>query len=119
MTIAIGISAVLSLTLIPMIAARVLKSGHQGDSSRVARISTRAFGKLQTRYLKAFDSTLRHRKLVGFLTIASIGIAVIDRDCFIPDNLVIGEDPVADAERFFRTESGITLVTRDMLRKLH
>ena len=76
MTIAIGISAVLSLTLIPMIAARVLKSGHQGDSSRVARISTRAFGKLQTRYLKAFDSTLRHRKLVGFLTIASIGIAV-------------------------------------------
>ena len=80
MTIAIGISAVLSLTLIPMIAARVLRAGHQGvdgsGGSRVARISTRAFGRLQTRYLAAFDATLRHRKLVGFLTVASIGIAV-------------------------------------------
>jgi glucose-1-phosphate adenylyltransferase len=44
--------------------------------------------------------------------------AVVDRDCIIPDHLVIGEDPVADAARFFRTESGITLVTRDMLRRL-
>jgi glucose-1-phosphate adenylyltransferase len=43
---------------------------------------------------------------------------VVDRDCLIPDELVIGEDAAADAARFFRTESGITLVTRDMLRKL-
>ena len=43
---------------------------------------------------------------------------VIDRDCIIPDHLVIGEDAAADAARFHRTESGITLVTRDMLRKL-
>jgi len=45
--------------------------------------------------------------------------AVIDRDCFIPDGMVIGEDAKLDAERFYRTESGITLVTRDMLRALH
>ncbi len=76
MTIAIGISAVLSLTLIPMIAARILKSGHQGEGSRVARASTRAFGRLQNGYMRAFDSTLRHRKLVGFLTVASIGVAI-------------------------------------------
>ncbi len=43
---------------------------------------------------------------------------VIDRDCIIPDGMVIGEDAAADAERFYRTESGITLVTRDMLYKL-
>jgi glucose-1-phosphate adenylyltransferase len=43
---------------------------------------------------------------------------VVDRDCIIPDHLVIGEDPVSDGQRFYRTESGITLVTRDMLRKL-
>ncbi|MEY2884064.1 MAG: hypothetical protein RL490_1788, partial [Pseudomonadota bacterium] len=76
MTIAIGISAVLSLTLIPMIAARVLKSGHQGEGSRVARASTAAFGRLQSTYLRAFDSTLRHRKLVGILTVVSIGVAI-------------------------------------------
>jgi glucose-1-phosphate adenylyltransferase len=49
---------------------------------------------------------------------ARLNRVVVDRDCVIPDGLVIGEDPVADAERFYRTESGITLVTRDMLRKL-
>jgi glucose-1-phosphate adenylyltransferase len=49
---------------------------------------------------------------------AKLTRAVIDRDCIIPDGLVIGEDAVADAARFYRTESGITLVTRDMLRKL-
>ena len=59
-----------------MIAARVLKDGHQGEGSRVARASTRAFGSLQATYLRAFDSTLRHRKLVGFLTVASIGVAI-------------------------------------------
>jgi glucose-1-phosphate adenylyltransferase len=40
---------------------------------------------------------------------------VVDRGCQIPDGMVIGEDPVEDARRFFRTESGITLVTREML----
>ncbi|WP_425259619.1 glucose-1-phosphate adenylyltransferase [Rubrivivax sp. RP6-9] len=43
---------------------------------------------------------------------------VVDRDCVIPDGMVIGEDAAADAQRFYRTDSGITLVTRDMLRKL-
>ncbi len=49
---------------------------------------------------------------------ARITRAVLDRDCLIPDGMVIGEDAAADAARFHRTESGIVLVTRDMLRKL-
>ena len=49
---------------------------------------------------------------------AHITRAVIDRDCIIPDHMVIGEDAAADAARFHRTEAGVTLVTRDMLRKL-
>jgi glucose-1-phosphate adenylyltransferase len=40
---------------------------------------------------------------------------VIDRGTVIPDGMVIGEDPEEDARRFFRTDSGITLVTREML----
>ncbi len=43
---------------------------------------------------------------------------IADRDCVIPDGMVIGEDAAADAARFFRTDSGITLVTREMLRRL-
>ncbi len=43
---------------------------------------------------------------------------VVDRGCHIPDGLTIGFDAQADAQRFFRTDSGITLVTADMLAKL-
>ena len=43
---------------------------------------------------------------------------VIDRRCRLPDGLVIGEDPVLDAQRFFRTENGVVLVTRKMLAAL-
>jgi glucose-1-phosphate adenylyltransferase len=41
--------------------------------------------------------------------------AVIDRGCEIPEGTVIGEDPVADAERFHVSEGGVVLVTPEML----
>jgi glucose-1-phosphate adenylyltransferase len=43
---------------------------------------------------------------------------VVDRACQIPDGMVIGEDAELDGARFFRTESGITLVTQAMLDKI-
>jgi glucose-1-phosphate adenylyltransferase len=43
---------------------------------------------------------------------------VVDRGCRIPDGMVIGEDEQADARRFYRTPSGITLVTAAMLARL-
>ena len=44
---------------------------------------------------------------------------VIDHGCTIPAGMVIGEDAVEDAKRFERTEGGVTLVTRNMLDRLH
>ena len=41
--------------------------------------------------------------------------AVIDASCVIPEGTVIGEDPEADAKRFYVTSSGIVLVTPEML----
>ena len=49
---------------------------------------------------------------------ARVHRAVLDRDCVIPDGMVIGEDAAADAERFVRSDGGITLVTREMLDRL-
>ena len=43
---------------------------------------------------------------------------VIDRGCKLPEGLVVGEDPEADAERFERTEGGVCLITREMLKRL-
>jgi glucose-1-phosphate adenylyltransferase len=42
---------------------------------------------------------------------------VIDRGCAIPDGTVIGEDPVSDAERFYRTDDGVVLVTPEALQQ--
>jgi glucose-1-phosphate adenylyltransferase len=44
-----------------------------------------------------------------------INKAVIDRGCDIPEGTIIGEDPVADAERFYVSEKGVVLVTPEML----
>jgi glucose-1-phosphate adenylyltransferase len=43
---------------------------------------------------------------------------IADRGCHIPDGLVVGEDAEDDARRFYRSESGITLITREMLEQL-
>jgi glucose-1-phosphate adenylyltransferase len=39
--------------------------------------------------------------------------AILDRDVHIPEGTTIGYDAEADRERYFVTESGITVVTRD------
>ncbi|MBX3607781.1 MAG: glucose-1-phosphate adenylyltransferase [Piscinibacter sp.] len=49
---------------------------------------------------------------------AQLKKVVIDRRCMIPEGLVVGEDPEADAKRFYRTDSGVVLITREMLARL-
>jgi glucose-1-phosphate adenylyltransferase len=43
---------------------------------------------------------------------------VVDRGVRIPPGLVVGEDPEADARRFRRTASGISLITQRMIDRL-
>jgi glucose-1-phosphate adenylyltransferase len=43
---------------------------------------------------------------------------VIDRGVRIPEGMVVGEDPVADAKRFRRTEEGVCLITQKMINGL-
>lgn len=40
---------------------------------------------------------------------------VVDKQCRVPEGTVVGEDPQADAQRFYRTERGVTLITPEML----
>src|SRR5205814_7605446 len=39
--------------------------------------------------------------------------AIIDRDVHIPEGTIIGYDTESDRQRYFVTDSGITVVTRD------
>ena len=49
-----------------------------------------------------------------------ISQAVIDKGCVLPAGTVIGEDPEADAERFYVSPGGVVLVTPEMLgQELH
>ncbi len=43
---------------------------------------------------------------------------ILDTGVRIPEGLIIGEDPVLDAQRFRRSEKGVVLVTRSMIEKL-
>ena len=44
--------------------------------------------------------------------------AIIDRGVQIPPGLIVGEDPVADAQRFRRSENGVCLITKPMIDRL-
>ncbi len=46
---------------------------------------------------------------------ARLSKVVIDRGVRIPNGLVVGDDPVLDAKRFRRTDSGICLITQPMI----
>jgi glucose-1-phosphate adenylyltransferase len=43
---------------------------------------------------------------------------VLDRGCTVPEGMIIGEDPVLDGQRFERTETGVVLVTQEMIKNL-
>ncbi|HUO23552.1 MAG TPA: glucose-1-phosphate adenylyltransferase [Caulobacteraceae bacterium] len=43
---------------------------------------------------------------------------IVDRGVTIPEGLVVGDDPVVDAQRFRRTESGVCLITQAMINRL-
>ena len=44
--------------------------------------------------------------------------AIIDSSVRIPEGLVVGEDPEADARRFRRSEGGVCLITKTMIERL-
>ncbi len=67
---------------------------------------THSFSSLE--YVVALPQVVVHRK-------AQLKNCVIDRGVEIPAGLVVGEDPEEDARWFRRTDSGIVLVTQDML----
>mgnify|MGYP003588648496 CR=1 FL=1 len=43
---------------------------------------------------------------------------IIDKQCVLPPGLVVGENAEDDARRFYRSEGGVTLITRSMLEAL-
>lgn len=67
-----------------------------------------------------------HAQLNGSIVLPGVDVGegarlrrcVVARDTQVPAGLVVGEDPSLDAQRFFRTASGVTLVSQRMLDRL-
>jgi glucose-1-phosphate adenylyltransferase len=49
---------------------------------------------------------------------ARLSKVIVDSGVRIPEGLVVGEDPVIDARRFRRTENGVCLITKKMIKDL-
>jgi len=49
---------------------------------------------------------------------ARLSRVIVEKGVQIPPGLIVGEDPVADAKRFRRTEKGVCLITQPMIARL-
>ncbi|MDP9002602.1 MAG: efflux RND transporter permease subunit, partial [Myxococcota bacterium] len=73
----IGVSAVLSLTLTPMMCAHLLRPPNEHDRGAIHRWSERAFSSVIASYDRALRFVLRHKLATLIVTIATLGLTVV------------------------------------------
>ncbi|HWE26868.1 MAG TPA: efflux RND transporter permease subunit, partial [Polyangia bacterium] len=76
LAIAIGMSAIISLTLTPTMCARMLAHKKDEGAGRLERWLERGFSSVQNGYAKALRFVLRHRFLVGMITAGTVALTV-------------------------------------------
>ena len=76
LSIAIVVSAVVSLTLTPTMSSRLLRQSTHEEPTRFARVSERAFTGLQGLYARCLDWILRHQVAALVLTVGTVAFTV-------------------------------------------
>src|SRR5438105_11438797 len=76
LSIAIAMSAIVSLTLTPMMASRILRSEKEVKHGRLYRLSERAFAWMHDTYAGALEWVLEHDKLMLLVTAVTVGFTV-------------------------------------------
>lgn len=90
----LGVSLIVALTLVPLLASRLLKIGQAADErSFLKQLAQRIGGwikSLQNNYVKALDWSLQHRKTILFSTlgilIVSLGVLATRGGEFLPES---------------------------------
>jgi hydrophobe/amphiphile efflux-1 (HAE1) family protein len=76
LSIAIALSALVSLTLTPMMCAVLLRDERQAEHGRLYRLTERALDGLRSGYERSLRAVLRHEVLALLVTFATMGVAV-------------------------------------------
>jgi multidrug efflux pump len=89
LTIAVVVSMAISLTLTPMMCAKLLKAPTPGGGSRLGRLAERATARLIGGYRRSLLAVLRHQTLTLLLTLATLAatawLYVVAPKGFLPD----------------------------------
>jgi hydrophobe/amphiphile efflux-1 (HAE1) family protein len=76
LSVAVAISAVVSLTVTPTMAGRLLRPANAGRQGRFTRVSERVFNGMIHGYDRALTWVLEHALLMLFLTAAALGLTI-------------------------------------------
>jgi hydrophobe/amphiphile efflux-1 (HAE1) family protein len=76
LAVAITVSALISLTLTPSLCARLLRDRHEGKEGPIGRALERGFAAVAGGYARSLRFVLRHRTIVGALTVVTIAVSV-------------------------------------------
>jgi multidrug efflux pump len=77
LSIAIGVSLVLSLTTTPMMCALLLRRGHEGKPGRLARAANGVLDGLQNLYDRSLRGALAHPFLVLVVLLLTVGLNIV------------------------------------------
>jgi HAE1 family hydrophobic/amphiphilic exporter-1 len=75
--LAILVSAVVSLTLVPMLASRFLRHHEATEESALGRVFERGFTAVQNLYARTLDWSLAHRWVIGAVAIGSFVLTAV------------------------------------------
>ncbi|WP_395337251.1 efflux RND transporter permease subunit [Novosphingobium sp. BL-8H] len=91
LAVTILLSAVVALTLVPMLSARWLRPAHEEQPHRVSRMTQDAFGRLSARYATWLDRVMARRTLTLLVFAATLAITGL-LFWVIPKNLFPEQD---------------------------
>jgi len=91
LAITILLSAVIALTLVPMLSARWLRSREEEREHRIVELTHRWFGWLTKHYATALDQVMAHRTLTLLVFTATVIITIL-MYLFVPKNLFPEQD---------------------------
>ncbi|HEX9603934.1 MAG TPA: multidrug efflux RND transporter permease subunit [Myxococcales bacterium] len=76
LSVAIAMSAVVSLTLTPSMASRLLKPPQESEQGHIARAAERVFERLLRGYDRSLQWVLGHHRLMLVVTLVTLGVSV-------------------------------------------